>query len=43
MRKDREQSEEFETKEGLRQGEVLSPTLFIMTLDDVNEMKVKVK
>ena len=35
VRKEREQSEGFVTKNGLRQGEVLSPILFIMIMDDV--------
>ena len=44
MRKDREQSEEFLTKEGLRQGGVLSPILFIMIMDDVAKgIKLKIK
>ena len=44
MRKDREQSEEFEKKKGLRQGGTLSPILFIMIVDDVaKEIKSKIK
>ena len=44
MRKDREQSEEFVTKEELRQGGVLTHVLFIMIMDDVTkEIKAKIK
>ena len=44
MRKDREQSEEFVTKEGLRQGRTLNRILFIMIMDDVaKEVKSKIK
>ena len=44
MRKDREQSEEFVTKEGLRQRGALSPILFILIMDDVaKEIKSKIK
>ena len=35
VRKDKEQTEEFVTIDGLRQGGALSPTLFTMTMDDV--------
>ena len=44
MRKDKEQSGEFVTKERLRQGGALSPILFIMIMDDVaKEIKSKIK
>ena len=43
VRKDNAQSEEFLTKDGLRQGGVLSPALFIMIMDDVlKEVKPKI-
>jgi Reverse transcriptase (RNA-dependent DNA polymerase)/Endonuclease-reverse transcriptase len=44
VRKDNKQSEEFITKDGLRQGGVLSPVLFIMIMDDVlKEIKTSSK
>ena len=44
VKKDGEQYERFVTKEGLRQGEILSPILFIMFMDDVaKEVKLKIK
>ena len=44
VREDREQSGEFLTNEGLRQGAALSPILFIMIIDDVaKEIKSKIK
>ena len=44
MRKDKEQSGEFVTKEGLRQGGALSPILFIKIMDDVaKEIKSNIK
>ena len=44
MNKDREQSEEFVTEQGLRQRWALSPILFIMIIDDVaKEIKSKIK
>lgn len=44
VRKDNGQSEEFVTKDGLRQGGVLSPILFIMIMDDIlKEVQTKVK
>ena len=44
VRKDGEQSEEFLAKEGLRQGEALTPILFIMIMDDVaREIESKIK
>ena len=44
MKKDKAKSEEFGTKEGLRQGRTLSSVLFIMIMDDVaNEIKSKIK
>lgn len=44
VRTGNQQSEEFITKEGLRQGGVLSPTLFNVLMDDViKEVKEKVR
>ena len=44
VRKDREQSEELVTKEGLRQGRTLNRILFIIIMDDVaKEVKSKIK
>lgn len=44
VRKDNEQSEDFVTKEGLRQGGVLSPLLFIIMMDDIiKELKGTVR
>lgn len=44
IRKDNSQSTEFPINDGLRQGGVLSPTLFIIVMDDVmKEVKKKVK
>ena len=44
MRKDKEQSEELVTEEGLRQGGALSPILLVMIVDDVaKEIKSKIK
>lgn len=44
VRTNNTQSEEFRTNEGLRQGGVLSPTLFNIILDDITkEVKDKVK
>ena len=44
MRKDKEQSGGFVTKDRLRQGGALSPILFIIIMDDVaKEIKYKIK
>ena len=44
VRRDNSQSEEFLTRDGLRQGGVLSPALFIMVMDDVaKEVQPEVK
>ena len=44
MRKDEEESEEFVTKKGLRQGGALNPILLVTIMDDVaKEIKSKIK